>query len=161
MRDEQRKRGRRIIPLRQRVVRFDAPAAAGADGLVRRGVGLVRSLVVARAGVCRVERRRDARYRPGVTRAWAGWWTGQAFRLGRAEIINLSKGGGLVLLTCRPPLSQPIWVCLSPPSPAEYVQARVLDAAVVSTGDYRARLEFHEPAPPSFFRDAGCGAGED
>jgi hypothetical protein len=91
-----------------------------------------------------------------------GWWIGARFFVTRTELVNLSKGGALVHLLHRPPTSQPVWICIGSPSPLDYVQARVL-ATAPETPDERvrefvARLEFHTPAPSSFFVAAGCRA---
>ena len=102
------------------------------------------------------ERRDAPRYLPAESQAWIGWWHGSRFVVTPSELINLSKGGALLFLNERPPMGQPIWLCLGAPHPLEYVQARVLDAfSSPESPDYRVRLDFHIPCPLSFFLAAG------
>jgi hypothetical protein len=156
MRDDRPEESEPIGTARRWKIRFDSPPGLGARSQAEQGDIL--SLFRAHDQTVPDDRRRNPRYRPAQTHAWVGWWKGSRFAIALAELVNLSKGGALVLLPDRPPSAQPIWLCLRSPGPSDYVQARVLDAAIQPAGDYRARLEFHEPAPLGFFFAAGLRA---
>jgi hypothetical protein len=171
MRDEQQ-RDRDAVPGQGDRLRFDAPshdvpasAAGGNDPLLSfqawHGADLAHG-----------ERRQSPRYAPAETRAWVGWWQQDHFVVCRGTIVNLSRGGAL-LLSRRPPMAQPVWLCLGSPHPVESVQARVLEVTVatnqadVADGPpqpphdhgpelrYATRMVFHQPVPPTFFLAAG------
>lgn len=153
MGDESRDRGSQVIPVRGWKIRFDAPPEAALSD--RAGQGDILSLFRAWDDAPRKDRRENERYTPAATQAWVGWWRGSRFLVSQADLVNLSKGGALVHLGNRPPTSQPVWICLGAPHPVDYVQCRVLDAALKPAGDYLARVEFHAPCPPCFFVAAG------
>ena len=162
----------RIIPLKSWKIRFDAPPG---DELLRVAEeGDILALFRAWDASTRQlaphvhvyypdkdqgpgnERRETPRYLPAETRAWIGWWHGSRFIVAPSELVNLSKGGALISQDERPPMGQPIWLCLGAPHPLEYIQARVLDAIPrPGSSDYRVRLDFHTPCPLSFFVAAG------
>jgi len=148
------------IPSRGWKIRFDSPPTGELSRRAEGGdiLALFRAWQDTEVG----DRRTSPRYAPAHSRAWMGWWIGARFFVTRTELVNLSKGGALVHLLHRPPTSQPVWICIGSPSPLDYVQARVL-ATAPETPDERvrefvARLEFHTPAPSSFFVAAGCRA---
>ncbi len=162
----------RILPLKSWKIRFDAPP--GDDLLRVAEEGDILALFRAWDASTRQlaphvyvyypdkdqgpgnERRENPRYLPAETRAWIGWWHGARFIVAPSELVNLSKGGALIFQDERPPMGQPIWLCLGAPHPLEYVQARVLDAIPrPGSSDYCVRLDFHIPCPLSFFVAAG------
>ncbi len=153
MGDESQGQGSQVIPVRGWKIRFDSPPDQGTT--CRAEQGDILALFRAWDEAPRKDRRSSPRYTPASTQAWVGWWKGTRFLVSQAELVNLSKGGALVRLNNRPPTSQPIWICLGAPHPVDYVQCRVLDASPRLDGDFRARLEFHAPCPPSFFLAAG------
>ena len=153
MGEQSQGRGGQVIPVRGWKIRFDSPPDGALTG--RADQGDILSLFRAWDGAPRKDRREDERYTPAANRAWVGWWRGGRFLVSQADLVNLSKGGALVHLGNRPPTSQPVWICLGAPHPVDYVQCRVLDAALKPAGDYLARVEFHAPCPPCFFVAAG------
>ena len=154
MGDESQGRGSQVIPVRGWKIRFDSPPDGGAD---RPGGPGRHPLPLPRLGRGPAEGppREPSAYTPATTQAWVGWWRGTRFLVSQADLVNLSKGGALVHLGNRPPTSQPVWICLGAPHPVDYVQCRVLDAALKPAGDFLARVEFHAPCPPCFFLAAG------
>lgn len=105
------------------------------------------------------DRRESDRYCPAETKAWIGWWQATRFVVNHARLVNLSPGGALILLRERPPMGQPVWLCLGTPHPVDHVQARLRDAQPDPTLPVvRARLEFHLPCPAAFFVAAGRAA---
>jgi hypothetical protein len=153
MGDEAQGQGSQIIPVRGWKIRYDSPPDVGTAGRSESGdiLGLFRAWDDA---PCK-DRRESERYTPARTQAWAGWWKRSRFLVSRANLVNLSNGGALVHMHNRPPTSQPIWICLGAPHPVDYVQCRVLDAALKPAGDFLVRVEFHAPCPPRFFLAAG------
>jgi len=144
---------RRVIPIRGWKFRFDSPPPEGVPG--RADEGDIFALFAAWEGETRAERRDSPRYQPAETQVFVGWWKGAQFLITQAALINLSRGGALVELDCRPPTSQPVWVCLGTPYPIHHVQARALEVSAEAEGCQRVRLLFHTPCPFGFFRAAG------
>jgi PilZ domain len=143
---------------------FDEPPGAAEALLAEPGdiLGLFRAWdAVHRPLAARVADRRESdRYRPSETNAWIGWWQSDGFLVTHARLVNLSQGGAQVLVRHRPPMGQPVWLCLGAPRPIDYVQARVRDAcAEPGRPGVRARLAFHLPCPAAFFIAAGREAG--
>jgi len=153
MGEEAQGHGSQVIPVRGWKIRFDSPPDAGVAG--RSDQGDILTLFRAWDEAPRKDRRDSLRYTPAQTQAWVGWWKGSRFLVSRADLVNLSNGGALVQIANRPPTSQPVWICLGAPHPVDYVQCRVLDAALKPAGDFLARVEFHSPCPPRFFLAAG------
>ncbi len=153
MTDESQGPSSQVIPVRGWKIRFDSPPEIGA--MSRSDQGDILTLFRAWDDAPRKDRRESERYTPARTQAWVGWWKGARFLVSQAQLINLSNGGALVHMTNRPPTSQPIWICLGAPHPVDYVQCRVLDAALKPAGDFHARVEFHAPCSPRFFLAAG------
>jgi hypothetical protein len=147
----------KLIPLSGWKIRFDAPPGHELTQQVEDGhiLALFRAWDESRRNDHERDRRHDSRYNPAETQVWVGWWNGARFFVIHAQLVNLSKGGALVNLANRPPLSQPVWVCLGSPHPVDHVQARVLDTLPQNEGEFHARLEFHVPCPTSFFVAAG------
>lgn len=153
MGDESRDPGSQVIPVRGWKIRFDSPPDGEVTG--RSDQGDILTLFRAWDDAPRKDRRESQRYTPAKSQAWIGWWKGARFLVSRAELVNLSHGGALIHMTNRPPTSQPVWICLGAPHPVDYVQCRVLDAALKPAGDFLARVEFRSPCPPRFFLAAG------
>lgn len=147
-----------VIPVRGWKIRYDSPPDAATAG--RSEPGDILNLFRTWENAPRKDRRESERYTPARTQAWVGWWKGSRFLVSRADLVNLSNGGVLIHLTNRPPTSQPIWICLGAPHPVDYVQGRVLDAALKPAGDFLVRVEFHSPCPPHFFLAAGLSVDE-
>ena len=153
----------RSIPTDGWRICFDAPPGESQALLAEPGdiLGLFRAWhVVRRPLAARIaDRRESSRYRPVETNIWIGWWQARGFVVIQARLVNLSQGGALVQVRKRPPLGQPVWLCLGTPHPIDHVQARVLDTlADPDQAEFGARLEFHLPCPARFFLSVGCEA---
>lgn len=151
--DEPGDRRRQAISINGWEFRYDSPPPEGAPRQVLSGDVLAQFRAF--GAVNRFDRRECPRYSPFRTRAQVGWWQGKRFRVTRAALLNLSRGGALVRMGHRPPTSQPVWICLVTAGPAHHVQARVLEVATANDGVQRVRLQFHTPCPVLFFLTAG------
>jgi PilZ domain len=153
-------RPRRSIPTTGWRMGFDALPDEAEALLAEPGdiLGMFRAWDAARRPLAgRVaERRESDRYRPAETNVWIGWWQAGHFVVIHARLVDLSQGGAQVLVRNRPPMGQPVWLCLGAPRPIDYVQARLREAlAEPGRPGVRARLEFHLPCPTAFFVSAG------
>jgi hypothetical protein len=151
----------RLIPATGWRMGFDEPPDEAEALRAEPGdiLGLFRAWDAARRPLAArvAERRESDRYRPAETNAWIGWWQAGGFVVTHARLVNLSQGGAQILVHSRPPMGQPVWLCLGAPRPIDYVQARVRDAQTEpGRPGVRARLEFHLPCPAGFFIGAGC-----
>ena len=122
------------------------------EGDWNRLIGLFREHSASRLPNRRTEERHPAAECP----AWAGWWVdARDFRITRARLLNISRGGAMVLLGDSPPVRDAMWICLGTPEPVDCAQATVLE--VQKNGENQSpsvRLAFRAPCSDTFFRAA-------
>lgn len=107
------------------------------------------------------DRRQSPRFPAVEPRAWLGWWVGpQRFATVAARLDNISQGGARLVLPDPPPVQQIVWLCMGMPTPAECVQAKVLEVGRTPEGDSVIRLAFGAPCPHNLYRVAISGLAE-
>lgn len=103
------------------------------------------------------DRRTMPRHEASGHPVWLGWWRGtEAYFSNPARLLNLSRGGALLLVKDPPPEGQTVWLCVGEPEPTECVEARVLEVRSGRRQECQLRLEFREPCPHAFFESAVC-----
>jgi hypothetical protein len=139
----------------EKAVRLDlAPAVDEAAAKEPAGLlDLLRCWLRARPEDRRLMPRHEAAGHP----VWLGWWRGkEAYFSNPARLLNLSRGGALLLVKDPPPEGQAVWLCVGEPEPTDCVEARVLEVRSARRRECQVRLEFREPCPHAFFESAIC-----
>jgi hypothetical protein len=104
------------------------------------------------------EYRSSTRHAARTCVVWLGWWQGeQEFFALTARLVNVSRGGALVLVRQAPPEHHPIWICLGTPEPDECLASKVLEVRTTRRGECALRLAFRDPCPSRFLEAAVCG----
>jgi hypothetical protein len=104
------------------------------------------------------ECRSAARYAARTHVVWLGWWQAeQEFFALTARLVNISRGGALVLVQQAPPENHLIWICLGTPEPDECLAAKVLAVRTTRRGECALRLAFRDPCPSHFLEAVVCG----
>ncbi len=102
------------------------------------------------------ERRVMPRHAAVRNQVCLGWSRGhEAYFTNPARLINISRGGALVVTTDPPPEGHPVWVCLGVAEPDSCLEARVLEVRSARK-ECSVRLVFREPCPHAFFESAVC-----
>jgi len=100
------------------------------------------------------DRRRSPRVPPAEQRLWLGWRKERDFFVIRAELMNISQGGALLLVEEPPLKGQAVWLRLEGPTPIEDVSAVVIETSRIGRGEYGVRISFREPFPTGFYQAA-------
>src|SRR5947209_3716545 len=100
------------------------------------------------------DRRRSPRVPPTEQRLWLGWRKERDFFVIRADLMNISQGGALLLVEEPPQKGQPVWLRLEGPTPIEDVSAVVIETSRIGRGEHGVRISFREPFPPEFYHAA-------
>jgi PilZ domain len=103
-----------------------------------------------------VNLRRETRHSAVEYRAWMGWWQNtHDFLIVAARLINISRGGAMLVLADPPPPHESVWICLGLSEPDDCARATVLDVRETGQdGEQAVRLTFQTPCSESFFRMA-------
>lgn len=105
--------------------------------------------------------RRGARRHVAVEpEVWVGWWSGDEFGTVYGRLLNLSRGGALVIMGEWPPKSQPIWVYKQVGPAIACVRGEVAGATPAPLGAYAVRFRFSAPCPTTFCEAAVCESSE-
>lgn len=98
-----------------------------------------------------LERRLHPRLPAVDFRIWVGGWASEReFVTIAARVVNLSRGGALVLTNVPFAEYDDVWLRLGNPAFDGCVRAEVLEASETDDGDYLLRLRFHEGCPDVF-----------
>jgi hypothetical protein len=100
------------------------------------------------------ERRRSPRHPPTEHRLWLGWRTERDFVVVHADLMNISQGGALMLVSEPPPRGSLTWLRLEGPTPIEDVCALVIETVRMGRNEHGVRVAFREPFPPEFYQAA-------
>ena len=99
-----------------------------------------------------LERRLHPRLPAVDFRIWVGGWASDRdFVTIAARVVNLSRGGALVLASVPFAECDDVWLRLGSPAFDGCVRAEVLEAKAAGDGDYFLRLRFHERCPDVFY----------
>jgi len=105
--------------------------------------------------------RRGARRHVAVEpEVWVGWWTGDDFGTVYGRLLNLSRGGALIILSEWPPKNQPIWVYKQVGPSIACVRGELVGATPAPYGAYAVRIRFAAPCPTTFCEAALCESNE-
>ena len=105
--------------------------------------------------------RRGARRHDAVEpEVWVGWWTGDDFGTSYGRLLNLSRGGALVVMGEWPPKNQPIWVYKHVGAAIACVRGEVVGSTPAPFGSYAVRFRFSAPCPTTFCEAAVCESTE-
>src|SRR5262249_20480009 len=105
------------------------------------------------------DRRRSPRVPPTEHGLWLGWRHERDFVVVRAELMNISQGGALLVVEEPPLKGQHVWLRLAGPTPIEDVSAVVIETSRIGRGEHGVRIAFREPFPPEFYHAAIEGLG--
>ncbi|WP_165072180.1 PilZ domain-containing protein [Paludisphaera rhizosphaerae] len=105
-----------------------------------------------------LERRLHPRLPAVDYRIWVGGWaSARDFVTIAARVVNLSRGGSLILTNVPFAVGDDVWLRLGSPAYDGCVRAEVLDATPTSEGDHLVRLCFHEQCPDVFYEVVTIG----
>lgn len=140
----------------EKAIRVDRPPgakAAAAAAEDRAGwLELFRALFARSAE----ERRVMPRHKATAYQICLGWRRGnEAHFSSPARLVNISRGGALILVADPPPEGHAAWICLGEPEPSACLEAVVLEVRSAKR-TCTVRLEFREPCPHDFFESAVC-----
>jgi hypothetical protein len=91
------------------------------------------------------DRRSICRYTAVETRAWLGWWEGEAFHSTDARLVDISLRGCMMTVDRLPPKDQAVWFCPPGTSPVQWIEARLVESKRHLFGPRVVRIEFHKP----------------
>jgi hypothetical protein len=142
-----------------KIIRFDVVPAAGPDPAADPETLL--DLFRAWINQGPEERRTMPRHEAAQSQVWLGWWQApQEFAAQQARLVNISRGGALVVSADPPPRRQAVWVGVGEYEPNDCVGALVLDVRPARRRECAVRLAFHAPCPHRFFEAAVCMLGK-
>jgi PilZ domain len=135
----------------RKLVRVDKPddPAPGAQGKVEavEGKGRLVGLILRAIRSDPADRRRDFRHEAAGREVWVGWWTGDDFGAVAGRLLNISRGGAQLVLSCRPPKKQPVWVYKELGETLASVRGEVVGQSPAPGGSYSLRFRFESPCP--------------
>jgi hypothetical protein len=103
------------------------------------------------------ERRRMPRHRAFEYQVWLGWERDkEAFFATSARLVDVSRGGALIIVADPPPEGHTAWMCLGTLEPRDCVRATLLEVRTARRSECFVRLRFGEPCPHAFFDEAVC-----
>jgi hypothetical protein len=97
------------------------------------------------------ERRRGARFRAVATEALLGWWEKNESCLRSARLVNISRGGALVIVAQSPRELEPVSFSLLADRTGRWLESRVVGVAAEPPGQFFVHLTFEEPCPDDIF----------
>jgi hypothetical protein len=98
------------------------------------------------------DRRGVCRYGVVEARAWLGWWEGPEFRSTNAHLTNISLRGCMMTVDQLPPRDQPVWFCPPGTTPAEWIEAKLIESKRRLFGPRVVRIAFRNPFPYETFK---------
>lgn len=137
-------------------VRCDRPGRVdpGALDSVRGGiVAWLFYVAIGRYG----ERRRDLRRTPAAAAVWLGWTSAEGFVAVPGVLLDVSRGGGRIVLPERPPWRRPVWVYSEASEVPACVRSELVGLTPAPSGNFAARLRFRDHASTVFLQAVLCG----
>ncbi len=104
------------------------------------------------------DRRGARRHVAVVPEVWVGWWSGDEFGTVYGRLLNLSRGGALIVMGEWPPKNLPMWVYKNVGTAIACVRGEVVGATPAPYGAYAVRFRFSAPCPTMFCEAAVCEA---
>jgi hypothetical protein len=102
-------------------------------------------------------RRREPRYEPRSNLLWMQWWEGGEY-LGRpARLVNVSRGGAMIVAAALLRERQAVRIYLEESDPPAGVDATVLGVVEGRAGLHQIRLAFQSACPDAFLDAAAQG----
>jgi hypothetical protein len=140
-------------------VRRDMPShpLAEQEGQTPAESGRLWSLIWGRIHSASQERRGGVRHPAVSHEIWVGWSTHKQFEALDGLLINISRGGALIVLKFRPPRDRPVWVYKQVRSNVWSVRGDVVGHTPAPGGAYAVRFQFATPCPTALCESAVCG----
>jgi hypothetical protein len=98
------------------------------------------------------DRRSVCRYSSLETRAWLGWWEGEEFRSTDASLVDISLRGCMMTVDRLPAQGETVWFCPPGTTPAEWIEAKLVESRRRLLGPRVVRIEFRNPFPYETFK---------
>jgi hypothetical protein len=98
------------------------------------------------------DRRSVCRYSSLESRAWLGWWEGPEFRSTGARLVDISLRGCMMTVDRLPPPEETVWFCPPGTTPAEWIEAKLVESKRRLLGPRVVRIEFRNPFPYETFK---------
>jgi hypothetical protein len=158
----------RATPLRislgssgQKLFRLDKPSHALVDSEPEREReaerGRLWNLLWSKIHAAAPERRGGVRHPVAAHEIWVGWSSRDQFVALDGMMINISRGGALILLKDRPPRNRPVWVYKDVAGDVRSVRGNVVGLTPAPGGAYAVRFRFATPCPTALCESAVCG----
>jgi hypothetical protein len=145
----------------RKLFRLDTPShpLAEQDGQTEAEAetGRLWSLIWGRVHSASQERRGGVRHPAVSQEIWVGWSTRDQFEALDGLLINISRGGALIVLKSRPPKDRPVWVYKQVASSVWSVRGGVVGHTPAPGGAYAVRFQFATPCPTALCESAVCG----
>ncbi len=138
---------------RKRVLRLDKPELPGAapesvPKTEREHWRLLNRIVRAfRANDDDDDRRASRRHVAVRPEVWVGWWAGEHFGVIEGKLLNISRGGALIVLGEWPPKRAPVYVYKDVGESIACIRGEVIGVIPSPRGAYAARFRFAAPCP--------------
>ena len=146
--------GRKLLRLDQPThspAETNAPTAAASDSS-----GLW-AMIWKKVNAKAEERRGGTRHEAVSHEIWLGWSTRSEFVSLDGLLLNISRGGALLILKERPPRDRPIWVYKKVCSVVPSVRGEVVATTPAPGGAFAVRVKFAIPCPTILCESAVCG----
>lgn len=138
---------------RKRVLRIDTPVDPGsppesAPKTERAQLRLIQQIVRAfRVNDKDDDRRAARRHVAARPEVWVGWWSGETFGTIEGVLLNISRGGALIVLGEWPPKRAPLYVYKDVGETIACIRGEVIGVVPAPRGMYAARVRFAAPCP--------------
>ncbi len=103
------------------------------------------------------ERRSVCRYPVVLTKAWLGWWEGQAFHSTNAQVVDISLRGCKMNVDQLPPRDHAVWFCPPGTTPSEWIEATLIESSRRLFGPRVVRIAFRTAIPYETFKNLVYG----
>lgn len=149
---------------RKQVLRLDQPANPGnppdsAPKTEREQLRLLNRIVRAfRANDDDDDRRASRRHVAVRPEVWVGWWSGESFGTIEGKLLNISRGGALIVLGEWPPKRAPMYLYKDVGDSIACVRGEVISVVPAPRGMYAARVRFAAPCPTPICEASVCEA---
>jgi hypothetical protein len=119
--------------------------------------GRLWNLIWGKVNAAAQERRGGVRHPVVSHEIWAGWSTRDQFVALDGMLVNISRGGALILLQDRPPRDRPVWVYKKVMGVVWSVRGEVVGFTPAPGGAFAVRFRFATPCPTALCESAVCG----
>jgi PilZ domain len=143
----------------QKLFRLDKPSHALVESDPERDVenGRLWNLIWGKVSAAAQERRGGVRHPVVSHEIWVGWSARDQFVALDGVMVNISRGGALILLKDRPPRDRPVWVYKDVAGLVRSVRGEVVGFTPAPGGAYAVRFRFATPCPTILCESAVCG----